>query len=114
MRVRRLPAPTSHPRSSAAGAGDAGRAHGPTGRAVVATAGPDSTVIAPDAPVGAAAGFGDVATNDPAFRADAKKRGMVVNPLKADKIQQVIGTAMATPEPILAKFREMVKLKPKK
>ena len=54
------------------------------------------------------------AVNDPAFRADAKKRGMVVNPLKADKIQQVIGTAMATPEPILAKFREMVKLKPRK
>ena len=39
---------------------------------------------------------------------------MVVNPLKAEKIQQVIATAMATPEPILARFRAMVKLKPRK
>ncbi len=53
------------------------------------------------------------AVNDPAFRAEAKKRGMVVNPLGAEKIQQVIATAMATPESILAKFREMVKIKPK-
>lgn len=54
------------------------------------------------------------AVADPDFRAEAKKRGMVVAPLRAEKIQQVIATAMATPEPILARFREMVKLKPKK
>ncbi len=54
------------------------------------------------------------AVNDPAFRAEARKRGMVVNPIRAERIQSVIRTAMATPEPILAKFREMVKIGPGK
>ncbi len=54
------------------------------------------------------------AVHDPAFRAEAKKRGMVVNPLRAEKIQAVIEKAMATPESILAKFRQMVKIKPNK
>lgn len=54
------------------------------------------------------------AVNDPAFRADAKAKRVIVNPLKAEKIQSVIENAMATPEPILAKFRKMVKIaKPK-
>ena len=50
------------------------------------------------------------AVNDPAFLADAKAKRVVVNPLKAEKIQQVIETAMSTPEPILAEFRKMVKI----
>lgn len=50
------------------------------------------------------------AVNDPAFLADAKAKRVVVNPLRAEKIQTVINRAMATPKPILAKFREMVKL----
>lgn len=54
------------------------------------------------------------AVSDPAFLADAKKRKVVVNPISAKKIQTVITRAMATPEPILAKFRDMVKLKPRK
>lgn len=54
------------------------------------------------------------AVNDPAFRADAKAKRMVVNPLSAKKVQSVINRAMATPKPILAEFRKMVKLgKPK-
>ncbi len=50
--------------------------------------------------------------DDPAFRAEAAKRRMVVNPVAAEKIEAVIGRAMATPEPLLAAFREMVKIKP--
>jgi tripartite-type tricarboxylate transporter receptor subunit TctC len=52
--------------------------------------------------------------NGPAFRAEAKKRRMIVNPVTAEKIQSVIETAMATPEPLLAKFRKMVKIGPPK
>lgn len=48
--------------------------------------------------------------NDPAFLADAKKRNVVVGPIKAEKIQSVIETAMATPKPILDEFRKMVKI----
>lgn len=50
------------------------------------------------------------AVNDPAFRADAKTKRVIVNPLKAERIQSVIEKAMATPKPILAKFRKMVKI----
>ncbi len=49
--------------------------------------------------------------NDPAFRAEAKERRMVVDPLEAKKVQSVINKAMATPPEVIAKFREMVKLK---
>jgi hypothetical protein len=52
--------------------------------------------------------------NDPVFQADARKRGMIVNPIAAEKIQTVINRAMATPEPLLAKFRAMVKIDPPK
>ena len=54
------------------------------------------------------------AVNDPAFRADAKSKRVVVNPLRAKRVQSVVNRAMATPKPILAEFRKMVKLgKPK-
>ena len=52
--------------------------------------------------------------NDPAFRAEAKQRRMIVNPVSAEKIQSVINRSMATPEPLLAKFRDMVKIDPPK
>jgi tripartite-type tricarboxylate transporter receptor subunit TctC len=52
--------------------------------------------------------------NDPAFRKEAKERRMIVNPVTAEKIQSVIETAMSTPEPLLAKFRKMVKIGPPK
>jgi len=39
---------------------------------------------------------------------------MIVNPVSAEKIQEVINRAMATPEPLLAKFRDMVKIGPPK
>jgi tripartite-type tricarboxylate transporter receptor subunit TctC len=45
---------------------------------------------------------------DPAFLQEAQERRIIVNPVTAEKIQSVIETAMATPEPLLAKFREMV------
>ncbi len=53
--------------------------------------------------------------NDPAFQADAKKRRISVDPVAAAHMQQVVATAFATPKPLLAKFKKMVKLgKPKK
>jgi len=51
---------------------------------------------------------------DPAFLAEAKQRGMVVNPVSAEKITAVIDRAMATPEALLVKFRKMVKIGPPK
>ncbi len=51
------------------------------------------------------------AVTDPNFQAEAKKRNIVVDPLKAEKVQSVIDKAMATPPEVIAKFREMVKLK---
>ncbi len=48
---------------------------------------------------------------DPTFLKDAKERRIIINPVTAEKIQSVIETAMSTPEPLLAKFREMVKIK---
>ena len=52
----------------------------------------------------------EAAVADPAFRADAGKRNMVVAPLPAERVQSVIGRAMATPAAVLAEFRKMVKL----
>jgi len=52
--------------------------------------------------------------SDPAFRKEAKERRMIVNPVSAEKIQEVINRAMATSEPLLAKFRDMVKIGPPK
>ena len=51
---------------------------------------------------------------DPAFRKEANERRMIVNPVTAEKIQTVINRAMATPEPLLAKFRKRVKIGPPK
>jgi tripartite-type tricarboxylate transporter receptor subunit TctC len=51
---------------------------------------------------------------DPAFLAETKKRSMIVNPVSAEKITSVINRAMATPEPLLVKFRKMVKIGPPK
>jgi len=51
---------------------------------------------------------------DPAFLAETKQRLMIVNPVSAEKITSVINRAMATPEPLLVKFREMVKIGPPK
>ena len=39
---------------------------------------------------------------------------MVVNPVPAEKITAVIDRAMATPEALLVKFRNMVKIGPPK
>jgi len=52
--------------------------------------------------------------SDPAFRKEAKERRMIVNPVSAEKIQEVINRAIATPEPLLAKFRDMVRIGPPK
>ena len=48
--------------------------------------------------------------NDAAFRTEANSLRIIVNPVRAEKIEAVIGRAMSTPEPLLAKFREMVKI----
>lgn len=48
--------------------------------------------------------------NDPAFLSDAKKRGITVNPVAAAHMQKVVTRAFATPKPLLAKFKKMVKL----
>lgn len=57
--------------------------------------------------------FGATLT-DPEFLAETKKRSIIVDPVSAEKIQTVINRAMATPEPLLVKFREMVKIGPPK
>jgi tripartite-type tricarboxylate transporter receptor subunit TctC len=52
--------------------------------------------------------------NDPAFLEEAKKRRIIVNPVSAEKITTIVNRAMATPEPLLGKFRKMVKIGPPK
>jgi tripartite-type tricarboxylate transporter receptor subunit TctC len=52
--------------------------------------------------------------NDPAFLAEAKKRRIIVNPVSAEKITMIVNRAMATPKPLLVKFRKMVKIGPPK
>lgn len=47
---------------------------------------------------------------DPAFLAEAAQRRIIVDPVSADKITEVINRAMETPEPLLVKFRQMVKI----
>ena len=48
--------------------------------------------------------------NSAEFHAEAKKRSIDVDPIRAEKVQAVIGRAMATSPEILAKFRKMVDL----
>lgn len=52
------------------------------------------------------------AVNDPEFRAEAEKRNVVVDPIRAEKIQDVIERAMSTPPAVIEKFRKMVDLAP--
>lgn len=52
--------------------------------------------------------------SDPAFLAETKKRNIIVDPVSAEKVQSVINRAMATPESLLVKFRQMVKIGPPK
>jgi len=47
---------------------------------------------------------------DPAFLADAEKRRIVVDPVPAAHIQQVVARAFATPKPVIDKFKKMVGL----
>ncbi len=54
---------------------------------------------------------------DPAFLADAKKRNMVVAPVRGEELDAVVSEAMKTPPSLVQKFRKMVKidkLKPSK
>lgn len=51
--------------------------------------------------------------NDPAFRADAKKRNADVNPISGAKIQAIVMRGLATPEPILVKLRGYLGFKKK-
>lgn len=51
---------------------------------------------------------------DAGFLAEAKQRSIIVDPVSAEKVQAVINQAMATPEPLLVKFRQMVKIGPPK
>ena len=48
--------------------------------------------------------------NDPEFLAQAKKRNMIVAPIAAADMQKAVAGAYATPKPLLAKFKKMVKL----
>ncbi len=54
------------------------------------------------------------AVNDPAFLADAAKRKIVVDPVPGEHLQAVVAKAFATPKPLIAKFKKMVKLGPRK
>jgi hypothetical protein len=52
--------------------------------------------------------------NDPAFLADAAKRKIVVDPVSGEHMQAVVAKAFATPKALIAKFKKMVKLGPRK
>lgn len=47
---------------------------------------------------------------DPEFLASAKQRNMIVAPIAAADMQAAVAAAYATPKPLLAKFKKMVKL----
>lgn len=47
---------------------------------------------------------------DPAFLADAKKRNMVVAPVRGEKIDALVGAAMKTSPALINKFKKMVKI----
>jgi tripartite-type tricarboxylate transporter receptor subunit TctC len=54
---------------------------------------------------------------DPAFLAEAKKRNMVVAPIRGEELDKIVGKAMQTPQATVDKFKKMVKidkLKPRK
>ncbi len=54
---------------------------------------------------------------DPAYLAEAKKRKLIVDPVKGEDLQATIVKTMATPKALIAKFKKMVKidkLKPRK
>lgn len=54
---------------------------------------------------------------DPAFLAEAKRRNMVVAPVRGADIDAIVGKAMRTPPALVAKFKKMVKIdnvKPRK
>jgi tripartite-type tricarboxylate transporter receptor subunit TctC len=51
--------------------------------------------------------------NDPAFRADAKKRNADVDPISGATIQKIVMRGLATPEPILMKLRTYLGFKKK-
>ena len=52
-----------------------------------------------------------------AFLAEAKKRKIVVSPVRGEKLDAVVAAAMSTPQATIDKFKKMVKidkLKPRK
>ncbi len=56
-------------------------------------------------------------TADPAFLAEAKKRNMVVAPVRGEKLDAIVAAAMKTSPALINKFKKMVKidkLKPRK
>lgn len=59
----------------------------------------------------------DATMKDPAYLAEARKRNLIVDPVKAATLQAAVARAMKTPSALVAKFKKMVKidkLKPRK
>jgi tripartite-type tricarboxylate transporter receptor subunit TctC len=52
----------------------------------------------------------DATMKDPAYLAEAKKRNLIVDPISGKDLQRAIIAAMATPQPVIDKFKQMVKL----
>jgi len=52
----------------------------------------------------------DATMKDPAYLAEAKERKLIVDPVAGVDLQRAIANAMATPTPIIEKFKKMVKL----
>ena len=59
----------------------------------------------------------DKTVADPAFLAEAKKRNMVVAPVRGEKLDAIVAAAMKTSPALIKKFKKMVKIdkvKPRK
>lgn len=52
----------------------------------------------------------DATMKDPAYLAEASQRKLIVDPVRGVDLQRAVANAMETPQPLLDRFKEMVKL----
>ena len=52
----------------------------------------------------------DKTMKDPAFLAEAEKRRQVVDPVKGEELDRIVGKAMSSPKDVVDRFRKLVKL----
>ena len=51
----------------------------------------------------------DATMTDPAFRAEAEKLGMEINPVRGEDVQQLVTRIMGTPEELAERARKTLK-----